>query len=195
MELLVLHSLVVMYNPNKSISNNTIKIGGVAIIVLILLYGGFITQFIQSFQSLVGGTMQERRIDEVISLIETGETTGDMNSREGLYMISLNAFLSHPLSFEYNINHIGKHSYLIDHLTAMGLIAFIPFALLLYYRYKRPMKQMGNEKGYYVMAYSAFILLSILKNFFDVESAVFACPALLIYIRRHFLGMKHLKTR
>jgi hypothetical protein len=186
---------VIIYNPKQSNRSNALKIGGVFVVVIILFFSGLITSFLTSFQSLMGGTMQEGRIDEVVSYLETGKTTGDMSAREDRYDISLDAFLSHPLSPEYKINHIGKHSYLIDHLAAMGLIAFIPFALLLFYQYKKPLIHLGNEKGYFMMAYSAFIFLACYKNFFAAESAMFACPALLIYIRRHFLGMKHLKTR
>ena len=186
---------VLIYNPKQSNRSNALKIGGVLVIVFILFSNGFITLFLTSFQSLVGGTMQEKRIDEVVSYLETGKTVGDMSEREDRYDISLDAFLSHPLSPEYKINHIGKHSYLIDHLAAMGLIVFIPFALLLFYQYRKPLRHMGNEKVYFMMAYSAFIFLACYKNFFEAESAMFASPALLIYIRRHFLGMKHPKTR
>jgi len=178
---------VILYNPKKSINSNTIRLGGVTVILLIFFYSGFITQLLQGFQSFVSGTMQEKRIEEVIGFIETGETSGDMSSREGHYNTSLDAFLSHPFTPEYNIKYIGKHSYLLDHLTAMGLIAFIPFALLLYYRYRRPMRQMTTMQAYHVMAYSAFIFLASFKNFFSVEAAMFVCPALIIYLNRKLL--------
>lgn len=187
MFMLIMYVLfVVIYNPEQPLSRNAIKIAGVLFLVFILYYSGLIISFLESFQAWLRGTMQESRIDEVISFLENGETEGDMNEREDRYNISLDAFHSHPLSPEYNINNIGKHSYLIDHLAAMGLIAFIPFALLLFYQYRKPLKQLGNEKGYYIMAYSAFIFLACAKNFFVAESAMFICPALLIYVRRRF---------
>lgn len=175
---------VLIYNPEQPISRNAIKIAGVLFLVFILYDSGLIISFLESLQAWVSGTMQDKRIDEVISYLETGETTGDMSAREGRYDISIDAFLSHPLSPEYNIKNIGQHSYLLDHLAAMGLIAFIPFALLLVYQYRMPLKYLGNEKGYYIMAYSAFIFLACFKNFFVAESAMFICPALLIYTKR-----------
>ena len=178
---------VLLYNPLKSNRINTIRIGGACFILLIFYYLGLFTFILREGQSLLGGTMQERRIDEVISFMETGETSGDISKREDKYTLSLNTFLSHPFSWEENINKIGNHSYLLDHLTAMGLIAFIPFALLLVYRYKRPLKYLGRGKFNYVLAYSAFIILACMKNFFCVESAMFICPALIIYIRRNFV--------
>lgn len=181
---------VLIYNPEQPLSRNAIKIAGALFLVFILYYSGLIISFLESFQAWVRGTMQESRIDEVISFLENGETEGDMNEREDRYNISLDAFLSHPLSPEYNINNIGKHSYLIDHLAAMGLIAFIPFALLLFYQYRMPLKYLGNERGYYIMAYSAFIFLACAKNFFVAESAMFICPALLIYTRRRLSSIE-----
>lgn len=179
---------VIFYNPKKSINSNTIRLGGVAVILLIIFYSGFITQLLQGLQSFVSGTIQEARIEDVIGFIETGDISGDMSNREGHYNTSLDAFLSHPFTPEYDIKHIGKHSYLLDHLTAMGLIAFIPFALLLYYRYRRPLRHLGDMKTYHVMAYSAFIFLACYKNFFRVEAAMFVCPALIIYIHRKLQG-------
>ena len=181
---------VLIYNPEQPLSRNAIKIAGALFLVFILYYSGLIISFLESFQAWVRGTMQESRIDEVISFLENGETEGDMNEREDRYNISLDAFLSHPLSPEYNINNIGKHSYLIDHLAAMGLIAFIPFALLLFYQFRMSLKYLGNEKGYYIMAYSAFIFLACAKNFFVAESAMFICPALLIYTRRRLSSIE-----
>lgn len=181
---------VLIYNPEQPLSRNAIKIAGVLFLVFILYYSGLIISFLESLQAWVSGTMQESRIDEVISFLENGETEGDMNEREDRYDISIDAFLSHPLSPEYNINNIGQHSYLIDHLAAMGLIAFIPFALLLVYQYRMPLKYLGNEKGYYIMAYSAFIFLACIKNFFVAESAMFICPALLIYTRRRLSSIE-----
>lgn len=177
---------LVLNNPKKSNSSNIAKIVGTLMVILFLFGSGALNLFLGSVQSLLGGTMQERRIDEVTHYIDTGTTTGDMSAREDRYMISVNSFLSHPLSWEENINHIGKHSHLIDHLAAMGIICFLPFAFLLVYQYKKPLKQIGKGKAYYLMAYSAFILLAGLKNFFPAESAMFVCPALIIYINRHF---------
>lgn len=179
---------VLLYNPKKSKRINIIRIGGALFILLIFYFSGLFTFILRGGQSLLGGTMQEQRIDDVIALLETGETTGDVENRENMYTISLNTFFSHPLLGENNIDKIGKHSYLLDHLTAMGLIAFIPFAFLLVYRYRRPLKYLARGKLYYILAYSAFIILACMKNFFCVESAMFVCPTLIIYINRYFSG-------
>lgn len=186
--LLMYMIFVLLYNPKQSKKTNTIKIGGTLVLLVVLYYIGFFVIFLKGFQSLLGDTMQGRRVEEVIYYLETGDTTGDVDEREDRYSISINSFLSHPLSGEKNIDRIGKHSYMLDHLTAMGLIAFIPFALLLIYRYKRPLKYLARGKLYYVLAYSAFIFLACMKNFFCVESAMFVCPALIIYINRNLLG-------
>jgi hypothetical protein len=178
---------VILYNPKKSVKSNTIKLGGAVIVVIVLFNAGVFTQLLRSFQPLVEDTMQEKRIEEVVDYMETGETSGDMEEREDRYDRSLDTSLSHPLSLEEDVDSIGKHSYLLDHLAAMGLIFFIPFASLLYYRYRRPMKRMGNMKIYHVLAYSAFIFLASFKNIFAVEAAMFVCPALIIYINRKLL--------
>ena len=178
---------VLLYNPQKSNRINTIRIGGAFCILLIFYYLGLFTFILREGQSLLGGTMQEGKIDEVVSFLETGDTSGDLGAREDLYTLSLNTFLSHPLTWEKDLNKIGKHSYLLDHLAAMGLIAFIPFAFLLVYRYKRPMKYLAEGKLIYILAYFAFIFLACAKNFFHVESAMFICPALIIYINRNFI--------
>lgn len=177
---------VLLYNPKKSNGINTIRIGGAFFVLLISYFLGLFTVILRGGQSLLGGTMQERRIDEVVTYLETGDTSGDLGEREDLYTVSLKTFLDHPLTGEKDINKIGKHSYLLDHLTAMGLIAFIPFAVLLIYQYRRPLKNLDRGKLYYILAYSTFIILACIKNFFCVESAMFICPALIFYINRNF---------
>ena len=185
---------VLLYNPKQSNKTNTIKIGGTVFLLLILYYIGFFVVFLKGFQSVLGDTMQARRIDEVIYFLETGNTSGDIGEREDRYSISIKSFMSHPLSGEKKLDKIGKHSYLLDHLTAMGLIAFIPFALLLIYRYKRPLKYLARGKLYYVLAYSAFIFLACMKNFFCVESAMFVCPVLILYINRNVSMRKRINA-
>lgn len=182
--------LVILYNPRVSKWSNIAKMGGVGLIVLLIFGSGVISLFLENVQSLTAGTMQERRIEEVKTFIEEGETSGDLESREGLYMISLKTFFSHPFSWEENINNISKHTYLLDHLAAMGLIAFIPFAILIAYRCKKPLKYMSNGKAFYLMAISAFLFLACFKNFFLCEMAFFTCPAIIIYINRHFSEKK-----
>lgn len=182
---------VLVYNPQKSKRINTIRIGGCLVLILIMSYFGLFTLILRGGQSLLGDTMQGRRIDEVIYYLETGDTSGDMGERDDLYTISLNSFLSHPLTGEKDINKIGRHSYLLDHLTAMGLIVFIPFAALLIYRYRRPLKYLTRGQFYYILAYFAFIILACVKNFFCVESAMFICPTLIIYLNRNFANRQY----
>lgn len=185
--LLMYAIFVLLYNPKQTKRTNIIKIGGTLVILIVLYYSGFFVFLLRGLQSTLGDTLQARRVEDVIYFLETGNSSGDIENREDRYSISIDSFLSHPLFGEKNKEKIGCHSYLFDHLTAMGLIAFIPFALLLVYRYKRPLKYCARGTLYYVLAYSAFILLATMKNFFHVESAVFICPALIIYINRNFV--------
>lgn len=180
-----------LYNSKQSAEKNFLKIGGVLLLIFAVLGSGAIPSILRAIQPYLTGTMQAGRIDEVIFFLETGETSGDIEAREDLYGSSIDTFLSHPFSLEYSNNNIGHHTYLLDHLAAMGLIFFAPFAILLYRRYLRPMKWMKAGKVYYIMAFSAFLLLAFMKNFFVATSAMFIVPTFIIYIERHLINKNH----
>lgn len=180
-----------LYNSRQSMESNFLKVGGVLLVLIAIFGSGVITYILRTIQPYLAETMQARRIDEVIFFLETGETSGDIEAREDLYGSSIDTFLSHPFSLEYSNNNIGHHTYLLDHLAAMGLIFFAPFAILLYRRYLRPMKWMKAGKVYYIMAFSAFLLLAFMKNFFVATSAMFIVPTFIIYIERHLINKNH----
>ena len=182
---------LLLYNSKQSEKINAVKIGGALLAIFLLLGSSASIHILRAIQPYLENTLQAVRIDEVIYFMETGQTWGDMESREELYNISVNTFLSHPFSVEYSSNNIGYHAYLLDHLAAMGLIFFSPYAILILHRFLWPLKRMRTGKVYYIMAFSVFLLLAFFKNFFIVTGALFIVPIFIIYIERHLINNNH----
>lgn len=171
-----------LYNPKKSKSENFLKLGGIAILAFVVLGTGAIPAILRGIQPYLESTMQARRIDEVIYFLETGDTYGDIEERSDLYSSSWESFLSHPLTFEFDELKLGHHTFLLDHLAAMGIICFLPYAVLIINRFFRPYNNMRKSKAYFILSFSAFILLACVKNFFVCISAMFIVPTFILYI-------------
>ena len=91
-------------------------------------------------------------------------------------MMSIDAIVENPFEPENDINKIGKHSFIFDHMAAMGLILFLPYAIFLYKCYKNPLFYISENKINYIIAYLAFLLLALFKNFFLFTVGYFLVP-------------------
>lgn len=181
MLLVAVYIIMLFYNKKQAMSQNIVKLVLIMLLVLPFMSENVILGIIDKYMLPVfEGSSISNKLNDYKYYIITGETDGSMGAREDKYNITLNSITSNPLLPEFDDNCIGQHSYLMDHLAAMGLFLFIPFCIFLYTRYKRPLRFIPHMKFYYIIATFVFLLLASIKNFFIFIPAMFIVPLLLI---------------
>lgn len=132
------------------------------------------------------------KIIEFENLIVYGETSGDMEEREDLYMTTWNAIISNPI---FGVDsEIGGHSFLLDRWGSLGLIGVIPFLCFLFSQVKMFAKKISS--AFFIYYYEGFfltLLMLALKNVAGWESWLFVftvLPLLTIYVERMGINKK-----
>lgn len=183
--MVAIYLFFIAYNKKKTLKQNVIKISLLFLLVLPFLNKSFTVGVIDKVVLPVfEGSSTSQRIEEIRYFILTGEKQGDMDSRENLYQVTINSILSNPLFPELEQKNIGEHSFLLDHLAAMGLFLFIPYIVFLYNSYRRAIRYIPHEKPYQIVATVAFLLLASFKNFFVFTTAMFIVPLFLILLEK-----------
>lgn len=189
--LFILISIVlILYNPQKSGRVNLTRGLIVLMFVLPLLNKSVIMSLLQAVKPFFEGTSAYNKIDELTLLTEIGETSGDIRTREERYSISLDAIMSNPFLPEQSLKHIGKHSYMLDHIAAMGLILIIPFAILIVSRLMIPLPHLSRYKFWYVVSFTYLVVLGFMKNYLVIISACGVVPLYLILLEHKFANAK-----
>lgn len=178
-----------IYNHEDKVANNVIKILLFSLCTLLFINKTILTDLLLTVQPFFKGSSNYVKIDEFILLINTGITSGDTDARKELYNITLDAIASNPLFPTYDVKELGKHSYLLDHLAAMGFFLFIPFAYFLISRFNF-IKSRLYYKSFFVIGFFVFIFMASVKNFFCVEYALFYLPLSLYAILKSNLIKK-----
>lgn len=168
------------YNSHHTLNRNILKFLSVALVTLLFISTNPIVLFLSTVQPIFKGSSTYNKIDEMVYYSESGQTSGDMEGREERYQVSLNSIIDNPFLPEPDINNVGKHSHILDYIAAMGIILFIPYALLLYERYKRPLSYLNELRPHFNLAFLSFLILAISKNYFIFATACFLVPMYLI---------------
>lgn len=172
----------VLYNKKRSIKDNLVRIAIISVLALPIFSKQGLSVVLHTIQPIFQGTSNYKKVDELILFAESGDTSGDMEGREELYNVTLKTIGDNPLFPSLGSNAVGGHSYMLDHFAVFGFFLFIPFALLIYNRYRRPLKLLGNYKIYYIVSFASLIFLSIFKNFFIIDSGFVIVPLFLIWL-------------
>ena len=107
---------------------------------------------------------------------------GDIDERSSLYESSWKGFFSNPLIGTND--KIGGHSTNLDFLASMGLIGFIPYALLLFSVYKWTSKKLAYSTiPYYSLGFFTGIIMLSIKSINNMETWFFLFVLLPIVLR------------
>lgn len=99
------------------------------IIILFLYQIGFFVSLIEWVMPAFEGTAVEAKLIDLKDSILQGELTGGtLTGRQNLHIISWNSFLQNPI---FGTPVVGLHSSLIDRFGGMGLVAGLPFVMIL----------------------------------------------------------------
>lgn len=173
---------IYLYKPDKKLSVNISRWLIIGAFLLVILNKATITAVLETILPVFTETSSESRVSNIISFINSGETEGDLALRENVYSITFNSLKDNFFGMEYKINRIGMHSFILDHLAAMGFFIFQSFILFLYYAYKRGASVLYKSKYAFVIAYIFFIAMGLLKNYFLINTIIAIIPLSLALI-------------
>lgn len=177
----------IIYNHRHSSGKNFAKFALIGILIIPFLSRTGVSFMLTAIQPFFEGSSNFKKVEELAYYANSGQTSGDMESRENLYNISVETILQNPLLPNTDSKAIGHHSHMIDHIAVLGLFLFVPYVFFLYERYKRPRSLIPHFRMYYSIAFFSMIALSLAKNFMVLSSACFLVPLFLIKLEQlHF---------
>lgn len=125
----------------------------------------------------IEGTWADKLRDISASL--SGSTlSGSLSERNDLYQTSLDSFLKSPIFgiMAYPTGSLGGHATAIDILGLTGIFGFIPFALTIFYNFRRVCRTCNfpKNKASIIACNIEFIVLVFSKNIITSLSLFFA---------------------
>ena len=178
---IIVFSILLLYNQRKSIESNIVRLAVMGVTLILLLNKSVIIGFLTMIQPVFLGSSTYAKINEIIDMINGGDSSGDLESRGERIDITMNSILSNPLYPTLELSKIGQHNVLIDHIAAMGLFLGTSFVWFIIERIKRPIKSLSRKtKPYYLTGVLAFVATGFAKNFFLFTSACCILPMILI---------------
>ena len=129
---LIIMILMLVFTIFYSEKSNTfffIIVGVLAIIAYILYKVGAFITLIDWMMPAFEGTPVEFKLNDLKSSMLQGQVTGgSITGRQNLHAISWNSFFHNPI---FGTSVVGGHSSLMDRFGGMGMVAGIPFLMII----------------------------------------------------------------
>ena len=155
--------------------SNFLKIFAVSFLMYALYEIGTFKSLADFLVNFFEGTAAEAKMQSFKDSLE-GNTTGDsyLEGRENLHVKSLVSFFDNFLIG--NRKGVGGHSFLLDRLGGMGLVGFVPYAMLLYQMIKMSYKIVVDkkQKAYFTLVIMGMFVFFYEKGLFGQEGFLFS---------------------
>ncbi len=170
----------------KSFKKNIIRLIGLGLLASVLLNTQILIPILDFFGAKTETMTYYGKIEDTMTMLETGKSVGQIATRQELHNMSINAFINNPLFGTNKGSDIGGHAYFMDRAGLLGLIGFIPLFLFFFFQIKITYENLPNAiKMYYLIGVTACIILGFQKNMSGFEYWLylfFLLPALCILI-------------
>ena len=164
--------LVLFYRPNRK-SQSVLSFSVLLIIVMVLYYSGAMISIVEFLLPYFDGSTIAFKLNDIHDSLLEGKLTGDtLTGRTDYHGMSINAFLSNPV---IGSMPVGGHSKILDTLGAMGLLAFIPYIMIIISTLKYYTKRVSQSVDMRVYLFVSFLLASV----FLYTKGIFGAPGYL----------------
>jgi len=181
----IIMSLII---TESSLKKNIIRLVLLGVIALLFLNTQTLISVIDFFGAKTEKLAYYGKIEDAMTMLETGKTVGQIAYRQELHNMSLTAFLNHPFLGTNNGSDIGGHAYFLDRAGLLGLVGFIPLFFFFYYQIKTTYKNLSNSiRMYYLIGVASCIILGFQKDMSGFEYWLylfFLLPALCMLVNR-----------
>lgn len=168
----IVMSLII--KQNKSIKHNLVRVSIVIVFLIVFINIDLLLYLLNLIQPFFEGFSTSKKIDQIKSLLIFNSTYGDVGSRFDLYEVSWGSFKENIFFGTNTLYGIGKHSFFIDILASLGIVGFIPLALMIIEHIKRIYYSLTFLRIYYLVGVISFLLMFTLKNLFSFEIYLYA---------------------
>jgi hypothetical protein len=163
----IIMSLIII---ESSLKKNIMRLVSLGVIALLFLNTQTLISVLDFFGAETETMTYYGKIEDTMTMLETGKTVGQIANRQELHNMSLTAFLNHPLLGTNKGSNIGGHAYFMDRAGLLGLVGFIPLFLFFYYQIKTTYKNLSDSiRMYYLIGVVACIILGFQKNMAGFE--------------------------
>ena len=181
----IIMSLII---TESSLKKNIIRLVLLGVVALLFLNTQTLISVLDFFGAESETMTYYGKIEDAITMLETGKSVGQIATRQELHNMSLTAFLNHPFLGTNNGSDIGGHAYFLDRAGLLGLVGFIPLFFFFYYQIKTTYKNLSNSiRMYYLIGVASCIILGFQKNMAGFEywlHLFFLLPALCMLVNR-----------
>ena len=185
----IIMSLII---TESSLKKNIIRLVLLGVIALLFLNTQTLISVLDFFGAETETMAYYGKIEDAMTMLETGKSVGQIADRQELHNMSLTAFLNHPLLGTNKGSDIGGHAYFMDRAGLLGLVGFIPLFLFFYYQIKTTYKNLSDSiRMYYLIGFASCIILGFQKNMSGFEYWLylfFLLPALCITLSRNLVN-------
>lgn len=134
------------------------------------------------------------RLDSLADYSDTGDVSGDMESRQLYYFMSINVFLSNPFFGKLFSNRIiGGHSEILDYIGGSGLLGLFFLFLLIQYLRKYTSLSKIRARDPYVKSTMVLVIILALFNTFLTPELFLAFLIIPLLIDNNSEDLKHIK--
>jgi len=181
----IIMSLII---TESSLKKNIIRLVLLGVVALLFLNTQTLISVLDFFGAESETMTYYGKIEDAITMLETGKSVGQIATRQELHNMSLTAFLNHPFLGTNNGSDIGGHAYFLDRAGLLGLVGFIPLFFFFYYQIKTTYKNLSNSiRMYYLIGVASCIILGFQKDMSGFEYWLylfFLLPALCMLVNR-----------
>lgn len=147
-----------LFIAKGKIVNLKLFIGLFILILPFIIFDDLTLYVIQILKSLFSGNgFIKYKLELLEESLLMQQSTGDLEERQNLYMISINEFTNNILIGSNN--PMGNHSMFLDRLATLGIIGFIPYIAFYYFQLTIVRKIMAPQ---YLLYYDQAVILGLL---------------------------------
>lgn len=179
----------VLYD-DKHLGSTIAKFVLLFVLCYIVYSTGLILDLIDSLLPVFDGTAVQFKLEDLhTSIVQGSLQGGSFEGREALHKISIDSFYANPL---FGGGKAGGHSQMYDILGTVGIIGFIPFALVIWNTYKsyRELIQLRIVHIYLTLCFAVSFIYIYHKGIFGATGWLFMCviaPCLVMAINYDIL--------
>jgi hypothetical protein len=187
-----------LYNTKNKARSYFLMILASSLIYVLHLAGVYVLLFDFLIDFFVG-TAVEPKIEGFKYIYLFGDiknSGGHITGRMYLHNMSWKAFIENPLMGASS--PVGGHSNILDRLGGMGLLPFIPFAMIILSQVKMTLRIINQteQRMYFYLGFGSALSLLFLKGLFGQEGWLFLMvlmPGLIITFRNSQKNQKEVK--
>lgn len=187
--MIILFIVCIAVHPKYSMSANLLRLSLAVLCVVLLTSKNVLIAGLTVVEPYFEGSTNSKKISLAITYLETGALEGGLEKRDTYHDESLTGWKEKPLFGQNSSKFFGRHSFILDRLSQLGIVGFLPLILLCYVHVRRVLRRLMKLRLHYLIGLASFLALITIKNpfsfdFFLVGFCMF--PLALIKIEEHY---------